>query len=51
VKDNTAQLKKIGVGRNFNSYVEVVSGLSEGDQVVTNGQINLTDNTKVSVIK
>jgi multidrug efflux pump subunit AcrA (membrane-fusion protein) len=42
---------KIGVGRNFDSFIEVVSGLSEGDQVVTNGQINLTGSSKVTVIK
>ena len=51
VKNNIAQLMKIGVGRNFDSFIEVVSGLNEGDQVVTNGQINLTGNSKVSVIK
>jgi len=51
VKNNIAQLMKIGVGRNYDSFIEVVSGLNEGDQVVTNGQINLTGNSKVSVIK
>ena len=51
VKNNIAQLMKIGVGRNFDSFIEVVSGLNEGDQVVTNGQINLTGSSKVSVIK
>jgi RND family efflux transporter MFP subunit len=51
VKNNVAQLTKIGVGRNFESFIEVVSGLNEGDQVVTNGQINLSASSKVSVIK
>jgi len=51
VKNNVAQLLKIGVGRNYDSFIEVVSGLNEGDQVVTNGQINLTGSSKVSVIK
>ena len=51
VKNNIAQLMKIGVGRNFDSFIEVVSGLNEGDQVVTNGQINLSGSSKVSVIK
>ena len=51
VKDNIARLMKIGVGRNYDSFVEVVSGLNEGDRVVTNGQINLTDKIKVSVTK
>jgi RND family efflux transporter MFP subunit len=51
VKNSIAQLTKIGVGRNYDSFIEVVSGLNEGDQVVTNGQINLTGSSKVSVIK
>jgi RND family efflux transporter MFP subunit len=51
VKNNVAQLIKIGVGRNYDSFIEVVSGLNEGDQVVTNGQINLTGSSKVTVIK
>jgi len=28
----------------------VLAGLGEGDKVVTNGQINLTEGSKVSVI-
>jgi len=51
VKNDVAKLVKIGVGRNYNSDIEVVSGLSSGDQVVTNGQINLLDGSKVSIIK
>jgi len=51
VKGSSVKLVKIGVGRNYNSDIEVVSGLSAGDQVVTNGQINLTDGSKVSVIR
>jgi membrane fusion protein, multidrug efflux system len=51
VKGNIAQLIKIGIGQNYDSFVEVVTGLNAGDQVVTNGQINLTDKTKVSVTK
>jgi multidrug efflux pump subunit AcrA (membrane-fusion protein) len=31
--------------------VAVTSGLNAGDQVVTNGQINLTDGVNVSVIR
>lgn len=45
------KLIKIITGRDYESYLEVISGLNEGDQVVINGQINLTDGTAVSVIK
>lgn len=50
VANNTAKLVKITTGRSFNSNLEVVAGLGEGDKVVTNGQINLIDGAKVSVI-
>lgn len=50
IAGNTAKLVKINTGRSFNSNLEVVAGLSEGDKVVTNGQINLIDGAKVSVI-
>lgn len=51
IKDGKAELKEIVSGRNFGEYVEVISGLSNGDQVVVSGQINLTDQTPVEVIK
>jgi len=50
VKNKMVHLVKISIGRNISTSVEVLSGLSEGDVVVTNGQINLTDGVKVSVI-
>ncbi len=50
VNNNIAKLVKITTGRSFNSNLEVVAGLALGDKVVTNGQINLTEGSKVSVI-
>jgi len=50
VKGNIARLVKITTGRSFNSNLEVIAGLGVGDKVVTNGQINLTDGSKISVI-
>ena len=50
VKDDMAQLTKITTGRQYNSYIEVVTGVNDGEQVVVNGQINLSDGVKVSVI-
>ncbi len=50
VTSNIAKLVKITTGRSFNSNLEVVAGLTQGDKVVTNGQINLTEGSKVSVI-
>ncbi len=51
VKNNVANLTKIQSGINYGDRVEVASGLNEGDLVVTSGQINLTDKTKVNILK
>jgi RND family efflux transporter MFP subunit len=51
VKDSVAKLTKIVSGRILGEEVEVLEGLGEGDVVVTSGQINLQDGTKVSPIK
>ena len=51
VKDSVVKLTKIVSGRIFGNEVEVLDGLKEGDVVVSSGQINLTDGTKVNAIK
>ncbi len=51
VENNTAYLKKIRTGVNYGGKVQVTGGLTEGDVVVTSGQINLTDATAVEVIQ
>ena len=50
VNDGVAQLTSIVTGRNYDTFLEVISGIKEGDQVVISGQINLSDNSKVSVL-
>lgn len=49
--DQKAYLKKISIGRNFGDQIEVLAGLEKGDQVVTGGQINLTDGALVRIIE
>lgn len=51
VRNNVAHMTKVESGANLGDYVEVVSGLKEGDVVVTSGQINLSEGTKVNVLK
>ncbi|MDO4763688.1 MAG: efflux RND transporter periplasmic adaptor subunit [Flavobacteriaceae bacterium] len=51
VKDGKAVLKTIVSGRNFGDYIEVISGLANGEQVITSGQINLSDQAPVEIIK
>ncbi len=47
--DSTATRKMVTIGRTFDNEVEVVRGLTIGEQVVTAGQINLEDGKKVVV--
>lgn len=51
VRNGEAHLTKIQSGVNFGDKVEVLGGLKEGDMVITSGQINLSDKTKVKVLK
>lgn len=48
-QDTTVSLRTVVPGRISGNKVEVIEGLEEGDQVVTTGQINLTDGAKVAV--
>ncbi len=51
VRNNIAYLTKIKGGVNYGDRVEVISGLKAGDEVVTSGQINLTDKTPIRKLK
>jgi len=44
-------LKYVVVGKSSGNFLEVISGLDENEVVVTNGQNNLSDNSKVVIIK
>ncbi len=45
---NTAKERKVIAGRVVGSMVEILDGLKEGEIVITSGQINLIDGTKVA---
>jgi membrane fusion protein (multidrug efflux system) len=51
VENGRASLRKIQTGTEMGSQIAVISGLKEGDQVVTSGQINLKDGSQVSISK
>lgn len=51
IKGGKAVLTKVTIGRNFGDYIEIIAGLEKGTQVVTSGQINLSDGTAVEIIK
>ncbi|WP_234733035.1 efflux RND transporter periplasmic adaptor subunit [Tellurirhabdus bombi] len=51
VEGNAAKQRKIKVGREFGDNIEVIDGLTAGDQVVTTGQLNLSDGKPVQITK
>jgi RND family efflux transporter MFP subunit len=51
IKEDKAFLTKIVSGRILGEQVEVLSGLKDGETVVTSGQINLTDGVTVTIVK
>jgi RND family efflux transporter MFP subunit len=48
---NTARLRKVIAGRVLGDKVEVLQGLNEGETIITSGQINLSDGSKITPIK
>lgn len=50
VKNDTAMLQVIRIGRSNDHEVEVLEGLAENDIVVTSGQINLDNNKPVVIV-
>ncbi|WP_224994438.1 efflux RND transporter periplasmic adaptor subunit [Cesiribacter sp. SM1] len=51
VQAGKAHLKDVTIGTVAGNLVEITGGLTEGEQVVLNGQINLREGTAVSVMK
>ena len=49
-ENNKAILKKIVVGNGNDKYIKVISGLNEGDKVIINGQINLSENKAIKIV-
>lgn len=50
VEGNVAKKRVIQVGRESGEFIEVVEGLSQDEQVVTTGQINLSENASVRIV-
>ena len=51
IKEGKAILTKVVPGRIFGDKVEILSGLSEGTEIITSGQINLYNNAPVSIVQ
>lgn len=51
VDNGTAKLIKVTTGKVYGDKVQILSGLNGGEQVITSGQINLDNGSKVNIIK
>ena len=51
VKNDVVKLTSIVSGRNFGNKIEILSGLQNGETVVTSGQVNLKDGSKIRIVK
>jgi RND family efflux transporter MFP subunit len=51
VKNGRAKLTTFNAGTSDGDYVEVISGISSQDKIVTKGQVNIQDNTNVKISK
>lgn len=51
IENGAAKLKTVTAGRILGDKVEILKGLSDGEQVIITGQINLQDGSKVEIIK
>jgi RND family efflux transporter MFP subunit len=49
VENGVARFHKITVARDFGTTVEVTAGVKEGDEVILNPAVNLTDGQKVQI--
>ena len=49
-KGNKAELRKLIIGAENGYNIEILSGLQAGDIIIVDGQNNLKDGTKISVV-
>ncbi|MGK6340821.1 efflux RND transporter periplasmic adaptor subunit [Chryseobacterium sp. DT-3] len=51
VQNGTAKLIKVQTGKVYGDKVQILSGLNGGEQVITSGQINLDNGSKINIVK
>jgi RND family efflux transporter MFP subunit len=51
VNGSRVNQRKILTGKDADNWIQVLSGLERGEQVVTSGQINLQENSLITVVK
>ena len=50
-EDNTVSYTPVKVGVRMGDRYEIISGLNDGDVIVTSGQTRLKNNIKVDIVK
>ncbi|WP_312322860.1 efflux RND transporter periplasmic adaptor subunit [Soonwooa sp.] len=51
VDKGTAKMVKVTTGKVYGDKVQILSGLNGGEQVITSGQINLNNGSKINIVK
>ena len=51
IVNGKAEMVIVKSGRNFGDKVEIINGLSVGDEVVTSGQINIDNGTPIKIVE
>ncbi len=51
VEDGKAKRRAITTGKETGANIEVIDGLKEGDEIIVNGQINITDGSAVRIME
>ena len=49
--DDTVEIRMVTLGRHFGNEYEILSGVSEGETVITKGQTSLKGGDKVEVVE
>jgi multidrug efflux pump subunit AcrA (membrane-fusion protein) len=48
-KDGKAILHPVTIGNSTDEYLEVISGLNEGDEIITSGFVSLEDGKAIKI--
>jgi RND family efflux transporter MFP subunit len=51
IENSVAEERDVVIGNTYDNMIEVLKGLNEGEQVVINGQNNLQNDSRVSVVR
>ncbi len=51
VENGTAKMIKVTTGKVYGNRIQILSGLNGGEQVITSGQINLDNGSKINIVK